>query len=36
MDAPTIKLVNLSKSYRKQEAVNDFIIDIPKRELFGF
>lgn len=36
MRTSAIKLVNLSKSYRKQQAVRDLQIDIPKGELFGF
>lgn len=36
MDSTAIKLTNLSKSYRKQRAVKDLSIDIPRGELFGF
>src|SRR5699024_4336451 len=36
MEKTAIKLINLSKSYGKQQAVQDLHIDIPKGELFGF
>lgn len=36
MSAPSIKLTNLAKSYRKQEAVNNLNLEVKKGELFGF
>lgn len=36
MTIASIKLTNITKSYRKQVAVHNFNLEIPKGELFGF